>query len=131
MNKLAPLDKLLERARQDQEILAVILYGSSARQEQGEDSDVDICLVLASNQNLSKEIFMSRKRLDYLKEFSFDIQIFQQLPLYIRHRVLKEAKVLFVRDEELLYELAVRTIRSFEDFKHIYYSYLEEVKSAR
>ncbi len=130
MNKLASLDKLLERARQDKEVLTVFLYGSSARHEQGKDSDVDICLVLVSNQNLSKEIFLSRKRLDYLKEFSFDIQIFQQLPLYIRHRVLKEAKILFVRDEELLYELAVRTIKSFEDFKHIYYSYLEEVKSA-
>lgn len=130
MNKLAPLDKLLERTQKDQEVLAVILYGSSARQEQRKDSDIDICLVLASNQNLSNEIFLSRKRLDYLKEFSFDIQIFQRLPLYIRHRVLKEAKVLFVRDEELLYELAVRTIKSFEDFKHIYYSYLEEVKSA-
>jgi predicted nucleotidyltransferase len=130
MNKLAPLDKLLERARQDQEVLAVFLYGSAARQEQGKDSDVDICLVLTSNQNLSKKIFLSRKRLAYLKEFSFDIQIFQQLPLYIRNRVLKEAKVLFVRDEDLLYELAIRTIKSFEDFKHIYYSYLEEVKSA-
>jgi predicted nucleotidyltransferase len=130
MNKLAPLDKLLERTQKDQEVLAVILYGSSARQEQRKDSDIDICLVLAPNQNLSNEIFLSRKRLDYLKEFSFDIQIFQRLPLYIRHRVLKEAKVLFVRDEELLYELAVRTIKSFEDFKHIYYSYLEEVKSA-
>ena len=130
MNKLAPLDKFLKRARQDKEVLAVFLYGSTARQEQGKDSDVDICLALVSNHNLSKKIFLSRKRLDYLKEFSFDIQIFQQLPLYIRHRVLKEAKILFIRDEELLYELAIRTIKSFEDFKHIYYSYLEEVKSA-
>lgn len=130
MNKLAPLDKLLQRAQQEREVLAVLLYGSSARQEQGKGSDVDICLVLASSRNLSQQISLSRKRLDYLKEFPFDIQIFQQLPLYVRNRVLKEAKVLFVRDEELLYELAIRTIKSFEDFKHIYYSYLEEVKSA-
>ncbi len=130
MNKIAHLDTLLEKARQDHEVLAVLLFGSLARQEQKKDSDVDICLVLAPNQNLSKEIFLSRKRLDYLKEFSFDIQIFQQLPLYIRSRVLKEAKILFVRNEELLYEVAVQTIKSFEGFKHIYFSYLEEVKSA-
>ena len=107
MNKLAPLDKFLKRARQDKEVLAVFLYGSTARQEQGKDSDVDICLALVSNHNLSKKIFLSRKRLDYLKEFSFDIQIFQQLPLYIRHRVLKEAKILFIRDEELLYDVKI------------------------
>ena len=28
MNKLAPLDKFLKRARQDKEVLAVFLYGS-------------------------------------------------------------------------------------------------------
>ena len=70
---------------------------------------------------------LSRKRLDYLKHTLLDIQIFQQLPLYVRRRILKEGQVLFVRDEALLYELAFRTAQAFEDFKRIYASYLVSV----
>src|SRR2546426_1519947 len=44
----------------------------------------------------------TRKRLDYLAEADLDLAIFQQIPLYVRSRVLKEGKVLFVRDEDRL-----------------------------
>jgi hypothetical protein len=64
-----------------------------------------------------------------MKDNSLDVHIFQQLPLYIRVRVLKEGRILFVRDENQLYELAFRTAQAFEDFKHIYYGYLKEVES--
>ena len=70
---------------------------------------------------------LSRKRLEYLAQFDLDVQIFQALPLYIRSRILKEGKVLFVRDEDLLYDLAFRTAQAFKDFKPIYYRYLEQV----
>jgi hypothetical protein len=73
---------------------------------------------------------LSHKRLEYMKDISLDVRIFQQLPLYIRVRVLKEGRILFVRDENQLYELAFRTAQAFEDFKHIYYGYLNEVAVA-
>ena len=119
------LTALLARAEQDPEVLAVILFGSRARGESAPDSDVDICLVLEPRSYSDLEL--SKKKLDYLAEFDLDIHIYQQLPLYIRHRVLKEGKVLFCRDEEALYDLAFRTIREYEDFKHIYREYLEEI----
>ena len=73
---------------------------------------------------------LSRKRLEYLAQVDLDVHIFQALPLYIRSRVLKEGRVLFVRNEDLLYEIAFRTAQAFEDFKHIYYGYLEQVAHA-
>jgi hypothetical protein len=44
---------------------------------------------------------------------------------------LKEGKVLLCQDEDLLYEIAFRAAQAFEDFKHIYHGYLEEVAGAR
>jgi hypothetical protein len=126
----AAIGKLLAKARQDQGVLAVFLYGSAVRQEQTPLSDVDICLVLVPQPTPLEPTELSRKRLEYLKDFPLDVQIFQQLPLYIRTRVLREGRILFVREEGLLYELAFRTAQAFEDFKHIYYSYLEEVAIA-
>ena len=117
--------KLIEKGRSDPEVLAIFLFGSRVRADEGPASDVDICVVLQPRGYT--ELELSRKKLEYLKELDFDIQIFQQLPLYIRHRVLKEGRVLFCRDEDELYQVAFRTAQQFEDFKHIYYTYLREV----
>ena len=73
----------------------------------------------------------SRIKIEYLAEADLDIQVFQQLPLYVRHRVLKEGQVVFSRDDDALYELAYRTARAFERFKPIYHTYLDEVAGAR
>jgi hypothetical protein len=119
------LTALLARAERDPAVLAVILFGSRARGENTPDSDIDICLVLEPRSYSDLEL--SEKKLDYLAEFDLDIHIYQQLPLYIRPRVLREGKVLFCRNEDTLYELAFRTIQEYEDFKHIYREYLEEI----
>ena len=126
----ARLEKLLTKARQDEEVLAVFLFGSAAREEQTDLSDIDLCLVLVPKITPIEPTALSRKRLDYLKDFTFDVQIFQQLPIYVRRRVLKEGRILFIRDEALLYELAFHTAQAFEDFKPIYLSYLEEMQIA-
>jgi predicted nucleotidyltransferase len=123
------MTKLLAKVKSDRDVLAIILYGSEARQEQRSTSDVDICIVLDPLPYHKKKDINSQKRLEYLKDFAFDIQIFQQLPLYIRRRVLKEGRVLFVRDERILYELAWRTAQAFDDFRHIHSAYLKEVES--
>jgi len=128
--KTAELDRLLAMVKQDEEVLAVIIFGSAARDEQPPFSDVDICLVMTSQPKSFKPTSLSHKRIEYMKDNSLDVRIFQQLPLYIRVRVLREGRILFVRDENQLYELAFRTAQAFEDFKHIYYGYLKEVALA-
>jgi uncharacterized protein len=127
----ADVDRLLAQACQDPDVLAVLLYGSVARGEQTARSDVDVCLVLLPRSTPHDSTFLSRKRLEYLTHFDLDVQIFQALPLYIRSRVFKEGQVLFVRDEDLLYAIAFRTAQAFEDFKPIYYHYLEQIAHVR
>jgi len=122
------LDKLTNAVGQDEQILAVFLFGSSARNENCKESDIDICFLMEDGSYNSAQLF--QKRMDYLKLFNMDIQIFQQLPLYIRIRIIKEGKVLFCRNEDRLYETAFRALREFSDFEHIYRDYLKEVASA-
>lgn len=103
-------------------------FGSRARGDNGPVSDLDVCLVLQPEDY--SNLKLSRKRLEYLKFFGIpglDIHVYQQLPLYIRKRILKEGEILFCRDEEVLYEMAFHTAQEFEDFRRIYHSYLQEV----
>jgi predicted nucleotidyltransferase len=117
------LEQIVENAKQDEDVLAIFLFGSFVKERKFRD--VDVCLVLSKKLS---NIEMSRKRLEYLAKFpEFDIQIFQQLPIFIRIRILKEGKCLCCKNEDLLYDLAFKTIREFEDFKPYYKAYLESV----
>jgi len=120
--------RLLEQAAHDADVLAVVMYGSAARGEACATSDVDICLLLMPERRTAAQ--MSAKRLEYVSEVDLDVQVFQQLPLYIRQRVLKDGRVLFVRDEDRLYDLAFRTVQAFEDFRPRYQAYLSEMLRA-
>ncbi len=125
---LKKLKKIVEKAEKDSDVLAVIVFGSYARNEKF--LDIDVCIVLKPGKH--SPLFLSKKRLEYLTDFpDIDIQIYQQLPLYIKIRILKEGKVLYCKNEDLLYDLAFSTIKDFEYYKPIYFSYLEGVLHAR
>jgi uncharacterized protein len=131
MDAGAKIEELLKDVRQDTDILALFLFGSVVRDEQSPSSDIDFCLALMPKGGVRDPNRLSRKRLEYLGKYSLDIHIFQQLPIYIRKRIIGEGRILFVRDEGQLYELALRTVQAFEDFRQIYTSYLEEVAGGR
>jgi predicted nucleotidyltransferase len=122
------LEEVVQRAYGDQDVLAVLLFGSAARGEHHDDSDLDICLVL--QPGTYQQSVPTDKRLEYLAVFPADVQVFQALPLYIRQRVLKEGRVLFCRDQDALYALAFRTVQAFTDFQPLYRLYLEEMTRA-
>ena len=123
------LNTIIEEVKTDKEILALFLFGSTARKENDKHSDIDICLVLTPRSYNPREL--SQKKLSYLKRFNLDIQVFQQLPIYIKTRVLKEGKVLHCKDEDALYDIAFTVIQEFADFEPIYRDYLKEVGNVR
>jgi uncharacterized protein len=119
------VSRLVARAQRDPDVLAVILFGSQARGDAGARSDVDVCLVLSADR--ADERHRTEKRLDYLGGFDLDVSVFQALPLVVRSRILKEGQILFVRDEDALYDVAIRTARAWERFKPIHRMYLDQV----
>lgn len=115
------LNQLETKMEKDPDILAVILYGSYARGE--EARDVDLCLVLFP-EKLKNSLY---KRIEYSYHEQVDVQVFQDLPLYIRPRVIKEGMVLHVKDEDLLYEIAIKTAKEFELYRPKYELYLGSI----
>lgn len=101
----------------------VIFYGSAAEGTTRENSDIDLCIDIDEDTDYERSKFRLRV-LSELPDF-FDVQIFAQLPVYVKKEVLK-GKVVFCRDEEYLYEVAISTIKEFDDFKYRYYDYIGE-----
>lgn len=126
LKKLAPL---IAAVKKDKDILAVMLFGSAARKEK--HRDIDVALVLYPKKQSSLE--MSNILLRYVGiSDAIDVSVFQQLPLYIQKRVLKEGKLLFTKDEDALYDVVFDSIRATEDFMPRYRMFLEvEVSQKR
>ena len=91
----------------------IILYGSVAEGTNYPDSDIDIA-ISSDLESLSAE----KLRLFILGRVSdlYDVHIFEHLPLYIQIPVLKGI-VLYVRDEDELYDIAYRTIQEYGFYK--------------
>jgi len=118
------INEIIEKLKKNKRVIAVALFGSSLA---GKGRDIDVCIFL---DKVYPNLEMSRERLELMKNSGkdVDIQIFQQLPVYIRVRVLKEGKILFCRNEDLLYEIAFSTVKEFSFFKKSYEMYLKEVE---
>ena len=98
----------------------IIFYGSSQKRQMTIESDIDLCMYYDGDRadaGKFRHAVLSR-----LPGIRYDVKIFQQLPLYIRVEVLKGTPV-FIRDLTFLYEIATRTLREFDDFKHRLYDY--------
>ncbi len=98
-------------------VIFIINYGSYINGNFHEGSDIDLCIYYSGDK---KERF--NFRLSVLSSINdiFDVQIFQDLPLYIRKDVLK-GRLLYSKNNELLYDIARDTIYEFDDFKRGYY----------
>ncbi|PKL64207.1 MAG: nucleotidyltransferase domain-containing protein [Methanomicrobiales archaeon HGW-Methanomicrobiales-3] len=98
----------------------IIFYGSSEKRQMTPESDIDLCMYYDGDRTDAGKF--RHAVLSRLPGIRYDVKIFQQLPLYIRIEVLKGTPV-FVRDLPFLYEIAYRTLREFDDFKHRLYDY--------
>ncbi|MHA1378550.1 MAG: nucleotidyltransferase domain-containing protein [Candidatus Helarchaeota archaeon] len=98
----------------------IILYGSRLGEYHLPNSDIDLCIYIDGN---AKEL--AKIRLDLLKSYNnnLDIQIFQLLPIYVQIEILK-GKVIYVKNEKKLYDIAYNTIEEFEDFYPFYLDYI-------
>ena len=118
--------EIITKAKKDSSVVAVALYGSYARGEKYRD--IDICIFLKPKEY--PDLALSQKRMMYLSEKEgYDVQIFQQLPVYIQRRILKDVKVIYCKDEDTLYDLSFQSVRDFDHFQHIYEGYLDAVEN--
>ena len=100
----------------------IILYGSAAKGKTTDLSDIDIAVFHNGDK---RERFQFRMKILGRIGNKFDIQTYQDLPLYIQNEILSSGEVLYFSDYKEIFDTFMKTIREFGDFKphlELYYS---------
>lgn len=95
LSKTKEFEEIIELAKKDQNIIALVLFGSYSRGDFKENSDLDLCVFRKSPEILPHEFelikFQDRK--------TFDILFYDNLPDYIKYKIFQEGKILVLNDE--------------------------------
>ncbi len=104
----------------DENVLAVLLFGSGAKDQLSTRSDRDFCVVApeirdrAGMRSLLKKIYVN---LDVVGK-RYDVWLFEEFPLYMKFQVIENHKVVFCRDLPGLYEYFYFYRKIWKDQKH-------------
>jgi predicted nucleotidyltransferase len=102
---------IAEQARHDDNVIALLLFGSYARKEPAY-RDVDIAIVFRGKPKSSALLEYTRHADGIL-----DISAFNTMPINMQARVIDEAVLLYLGDKESFYNLTISISREWNDFK--------------
>lgn len=115
------LAELVNKIRENKNVIAVILFGSYAKRRATPISDTDVCIVSKKLKEVEKA------KIEALGNEKIRIVFFDELPLPIKFRIFKEGKFLYLKDERFVNSLKAETISIFLDFKPILDVYFKKV----
>jgi len=107
------------------DILAVLLFGSHAKGESTERSDIDICIVAPGAQ---REKLLSLV-LSSLSNPEYHVWLFEELPLYMKKEVMENHKIILCEDKPKLYEYFYFVNKLWRDQEHRQRITREELKA--
>ena len=110
------VEKIVEKSKKDNRILAVILFGSYARKD-ASFRDVDIGLLLYKSED-SSNVYS-----DYAAflggENYLDLSIINSLPINVQSSIFNDAVILYCSDSSTLYDYTIDLIKKSADSRHI------------
>ncbi len=105
MNKIiGKLEEIKEFKDVRKDVFAVVLYGSSVTNRVNKKSDVDICLILKSEDEEKIDRVFRKVSIIMGKTDKYDLKIFELLPLKLKFEVIRTGEVLYSKDYGQLQE---------------------------
>ncbi|MEG3225543.1 MAG: hypothetical protein BME94_08585 [Methanobacteriales archaeon Met13] len=112
------LKKITRQLKDQDEIAFAYIYGSVARGEEREDSDIDIAAYLTHHPTLEDPLLEFNLALELEKDIKrkVDLRILNIAPVTFIHQVFKHGKLLFSRDENLRIKFESQKMDEYLDF---------------
>ncbi len=104
------------------EVLAVFVFGSTARGAAGPLSDVDIAVLLTAgaarlHQSDDYKARLLADLMSFLGTRNLDLVLLNEAPPLLSHRVLRDGVLLHVNDERALADFRFRALQTYLDTK--------------
>ncbi len=108
--EIQQIEPIIRELCHKEHVVALLLFGSVARGQARNTSDIDLCIVTPADIPQSE-------RWDLLSYGSerIDLNLFWDLPVTIRFRAIREGRVLFCKDQLLFHRILVQTVREYFD----------------
>lgn len=126
------LTKIRKYFSQKPGVAAVYLFGSFARKEAGQDSDLDLGILLT--QKTEKPFSLPQvtfaKELEPVVERKVEIQDLEACRVDFAHRVISEGKLIYSGDEKKRIDFEEKILRNYFNLKPAldeYYRHLSEI----
>lgn len=104
------------------------IFGSAAKDAIGPDSDIDVAVLFSENapkeEFFERELNISHQMSLLLKKETDVVNLATVNSPVLKHNAVFEGKIIFVKDQEIQFELERKTRQEFEDTK-----YLREINS--
>lgn len=120
------IEALTEHLKAHPAIEFAILFGSQAQGKAKSESDLDIAIYL--NRALSLEEYLTLNlQLEEISGREVDLIILNEASPLLKHQVMKNRKVLFIRNFDLYADFREKTIDEYQEFLEVNdYLYLSE-----
>lgn len=120
------IEALTEHLKAHPAIEFAVLFGSQAQGKAKSESDLDIAIYL--NRTLSLEEYLTLNlQLEEISGREVDLIILNEASPLLKHQVMKNRKVLFIRNFDLYADFREKTIDEYQEFLEVNdYLYLSE-----
>ena len=111
------IKKILNHTLADYPVAFAYVFGSSLSSHRVQESDVDVALGFSKpvSDGLFYEIFKTLNSRLSLPTEKLDLKNFADLPLLVRFRVIRDGKLVYLKDEKIHRQMAVKTIDYYHD----------------
>jgi hypothetical protein len=121
------INKITQLLEVHHEISFAYVHGSFLQEGDFNDIDVAVYLKGTTESPLQYELQMEAELMTSLGMFVVDVRVLNFSPLSFRYHVIKEGRVLMVRDDGVRADFQENTIKHYFDFAPFRKMYLKEV----
>ena len=122
--KIREIKKRVKKIFDLQEVHSILVFGSLAKGEISERSDIDICVIAPNAKNKER---LANKIAGMLPK-NYDVCLFELLPLYMKIEIIKNHIILYTKDKLELYEYFYHYRKLWKDQEHRQKLTLKEAK---
>ncbi|WP_213975641.1 type VII toxin-antitoxin system MntA family adenylyltransferase antitoxin [Tepidanaerobacter acetatoxydans] len=110
------IQELITYIKQNENIVALYIFGSYGTEYQRATSDVDFAILFEASPTLFKELEIESDICQIFERDDIDVVNLNKAPIDIRHQVLYTGDLLFCRDEILLADFKEKVLNIYGDY---------------